>query len=445
MTESFMSVRVTKPENFFQRHDNSIQAGKKGLEVTDACMRSLLCSFCKGLSMNRCEWFEEPFAPDETTGDSPRFIWNESRLSEVEWIPSVWLWPSYLVVGKLHCLYGLGGVGKTLIVMQWIASLTTGQAWPDGAPGGQPETAVFLTAEDGVADTILPRLKAAGGDLEKTFVFDNVYEIEGKKHFFNLSDPDSLEYLEIKLREHEDVRVLVIDPITAFLGGADSHKIGDVRSALFPLSSLAERLGIAVIFIHHFNKASGQNAQHRASGSTAFVDAVRIAIMACDNPDDPGTRRVLKVVKSNLAVKPPGIGYVIHSAPEFDTARIEWEREPITKSDAELMSSSFGSSGKPSAAEALIMQSLSLCERPAKEVIADGRAAGLTEKEIRTARENLKVVLRKDGFGKNSRWYWRLPDGNGTPGDSANAIDAIDAHSHERASMGANANEEGCA
>ncbi len=223
----------------------------------------------------------------------------------------------------------------------------------------------------------------------------------------------------------------MIDPVTAFLGRADTHKIGDVRAALFPLTRLAEELGIAIVYIHHFNKAQGQSAMHRASGSTAFIDAVRVAIMACDNPDAPNKRWVMKVVKSNIGRKPPGIGYAIHSAPEFDAARIEWEDEPVEKSEAELLApAELSAPAQATGVELFIRDMLCGGMRPASEVTEEAKSAGFTDKEIRTARERLEVVVRREGFGKNGRWLWMLPD------DRPRPIDAIDAQPFDGASMG---------
>lgn len=338
--------------------------------------------------------------------------WPVSCLSDVQETKVEWLWSRHLAVGKLHCLFGAGGLGKTMIAVELAATVTTGRAWPDKSAGCPAGAVAYITAEDGVGDTIRPRLEAAGGDASKIFVLDSMSLANGVATHFSLSNPECMRRCEATLSALPDLRLFFVDPVTAFLGKADSHKIGDVRSALLPLAEMAERLSIAVVFIHHVNKSQGQRTVHRASGSTAFIDAVRIAAMVDGDPSDPKGEYVFKVVKSNIEEKPDGIAYRILAVPEHNTARVEWEapeEERGVKEDATPTSTAARPRSEKQSVT-FLRNALANGERPVTEVYEEGKAAGFSKKEIRTARKNLGVESRKDGFGKDGKYFLSLPD-----------------------------------
>ena len=338
--------------------------------------------------------------------------WPIMCLSDVQRTAVNWLWCRYLAKSKLHCFFGGGGLGKTMIAIELAAVVTTGRIWPDGSLGCPAGAVVYITAEDDVGDTIRPRFEAAGGDSSKFFVLDSEALTNGTAMHFNLSDPDCMYRCEVALRAIPDLQLFIIDPVTAFLGRADSHKIGDVRSALLPLTEMAERLSIAVMFIHHINKSQAQRAVHRASGSTAFIDAVRIAFMVDGDPSDPEEGYVFQVVKSNIEEKPTGIAYRIHAVPEHHTARVEWkareeEGEPV---EGIVPAPPIARPTREKQSVVFIRNALSYGERPATEEIEEGEAAGFSKKEIRTAREYLGINPKKVGFGKDGRYFWGLHD-----------------------------------
>src|SRR5262249_14350791 len=138
---------------------------------------------------------------------------------------------------------------------------------------------VILSAEDGAADTIKPRLLAAGADTDRVTIVKAVIDRGGRRGLSLQSDLDALEQMIV--HELRDVRLVIIDPISSYLGrGLDSHRNSDVRGVLEPLSEMAERLNVAVVSVTHFNKPYAGNtprALHRFIGSVAFGAAPRIA------------------------------------------------------------------------------------------------------------------------------------------------------------------------
>lgn len=238
--------------------------------------------------------------------------------SSIQPRPVEWLWPGKFPLGKLSILAGNGGNGKTFIALDLTARTSAGQCAPDGQPlrsGG----VLFATGEDGLADTIVPRLIAHGADLRK------VDFIEGIRVGTDLHLLDLLRHVEILregLKSHPDTVLLVVDPISSFMGDIDTHKASDVRRVLSAVAKLAEDFGVAFIGIHHLRKQQGP-AIHSITGSQAFSDAVRTVWMVVPDREHPG-RRLMLPAKNNL-VKTYGSGL----AYTIDEGRVVWEPTPV--------------------------------------------------------------------------------------------------------------------
>lgn len=234
-----------------------------------------------------------------------------------------WAWPGYIANNKVHCMFGAGGVGNTMVAIELSARITTGRKWPDGSPNPFTKAVAFLSAEDSVGDTIVPRFKAMAGDLSKFFILDNEVGAGAEHRKFNLLDPDCISALETALAMIPDIGVLFIDPITQFLGRVDLNNATDIRHALYPLHRIAGQLNIAVVFINHANKTGGKTPAGRCTGSSAFIDSPRIVIMLDD--EDEGGERTLRVVKSNLAAISSNVKFAILPVTDQGTARLEWK------------------------------------------------------------------------------------------------------------------------
>src|SRR5579862_3079664 len=204
------------------------------------------------------------------------------RLSDIEAQPVSWLWPRRIARGKTTIIAGNPGLGKSQITASIAAIVTTGGRWPVDRSHCEPGDVLFLTAEDDPADTLRPRLEAAGADLTRVHVIDGVIrgytgDGSGKSRAFSLEN--DLQALGAKLNELGNVAVVMIDPISAYLGNVDSHKNADVRSLMAPLGELASRHSVAIIGVSHLSKAVGAQALMRVSGSLAFVAAARAAYL----------------------------------------------------------------------------------------------------------------------------------------------------------------------
>jgi predicted ATP-dependent serine protease len=210
----------------------------------------------------------------------------------------------------LNLLVGDPGLGKSTIGLDIAARISQGAAWPDtgSAPLGD---IVVLTAEDGLADTVRPRLDLHGADARRVHVLRAVRDATGIERSVSLAtDLGPLEQAIIKTQ----AVLVVIDPISAYLGAANSYRDSEVRSILAPLHALAERTGAAILGVMHLTKDQQRQALYRGQGSIAFVGAARLVLAVGADPDDESReRRFVMPVKSNVCAPAATLAYRIVS------------------------------------------------------------------------------------------------------------------------------------
>jgi putative DNA primase/helicase len=322
-----------------------------------------------------------------------------------------WLWRNWLAIGKVHVLAGDGGIGKSTILCDLTARTTQGKIWPDGAEGSGVGGVLILAAEDDVEDTLAPRLLAAGADMTKVFTIRSVVTGTARRSFSLQAD---LERLEAEIIKRHDIRFVIIDPISSYLGKVDSHKNAEVRSVLEPLGEMAARMRVAVVCNNHFSKGGG-NANSRIIGSVAFVNQARAAFIVTPDAED-GTRMLLMPSKNNLAPLKHGLAYRIEGylipgdEGEILTSRIGWESAPVTITADQALAAHFeDDQAKTAKDEATDFLSDTLRAGPmsVKDVNTKARDAGHSPKSIRSAREALGIKPEKSGF--DGGWQWSLP------------------------------------
>lgn len=327
-------------------------------------------------------------------------------VSDVEREHIEWVWPGRLAQGKLTILDGDPGLGKSTLLYDVAARITTGRAMPDGAPTEQGG-ALILSTEDGIGDTIRPRLEVAGADLARCMVVQTIPEEDGPGRVPVL--PDDLPLLEHAARR-VDARLLVIDPLMAHLGSeTNSYRDQDVRRALAPVSEFAERCGLAVVVVRHLNKTGGGSPIYRGGGSIGIIGAARVGLLVGRDPEDED-RLVLASTKNNLAHRSASLAFRVVSAPDDpDTSTIEWEGScPLGASD--LLSAPSRGERTTAIDEAAEWLKSTLADGPrlASEMYAAAEAAGIKKRVLQKARHRVAETERVGGISGSGHWVWSL-------------------------------------
>lgn len=320
------------------------------------------------------------------------------RLEDVQPEPVTWLWPGRLAVGKLALLVGDPGLGKSWITLDLAARVSAGRVMPDGAPAVSPGDVILLSAEDGLADTIRPRLDALGADVARIHHLAAL-RLGERERAVQLADTAAIEYA-IRARA---ARLVIIDPIAAYLGATDSHRDAEVRGLLAPLAALAERTNAALLGVMHLAKSSQRPAIYRAAGSIAFAAAARIVLAVAADPDRDD-RRLVVPVKSNLAASSPALAYTLREG------RLVWDTAPVADVDVDaLLSGPAPDRQDRHDAEAWLRDLLADGPLRSREIQRAARETGLAWRTIERAKHRLDVEATRIGYGTTGQWYWRLP------------------------------------
>lgn len=338
------------------------------------------------------------------------------RIVEIAAKPIEWLWPARIARGKLTIIAGNPGLGKSQITASIAGVITSSRCWPVSGERCKPGAVLFLSAEDDPADTLRPRLEAAGANLERVHFVEGVLQgysgagIPGDRIFSLQND---LRALAAKLEELRDVAAVFIDPITAYLGDTDSHKNAEVRAVLAPLSDVASRQNTAIIAVSHLTKAAGAQPLMRVIGSLGFVAAARAAFLVTPDPDDK-ERRLFLPMKNNLGPDTTGLAFRIEGmcvpspAGDLATSRIVWESEPVTVTADDVMESEApGDKSAVGEAKDWLMENLTAGPVEAGQIFKRAANVGIAKKTLDRASKSLGVTKSKTGM--TGPWSWSLP------------------------------------
>lgn len=321
-----------------------------------------------------------------------------------------WLWPGRLPVGKLVTLDGDPALGKSTLMLDLGARISRGGEMPDGAPVREPGGVILMSAEDGIADTIRPRLDAAGADCRRVHVFDSVTvtDDEGRLQSRPPSIPADIDRLEGLIRRVGAVLV-VVDVLNAFLASnVDSYRDQDVRRVLHRLAIVAERTGATIVVLRHMSKSGGARAIYRGGGSIGIIGAARAGlIVACDPEDE--TRRVLAVAKSNLAAVPPALAYSLVGDDEHGCARILWGGEVSLSAD-QLVAPPMAGDDDGDDAASVLAEILSAGPVWVNAALARMADAGFSKDQTKRAKAKVRARSVKRGRpgDAESGWQWEL-------------------------------------
>jgi hypothetical protein len=297
-----------------------------------------------------------------------------------------WLWLLRVPLAMLTILTGFPGVGKSTILYD-LAARTSREG----------KNVLVITAEDHLAAVVRPRLEAAEADLDRIHLMVDPITL-----------PHDVELLG-KLVGDLDAALVILDPLVAFIGDSvNSHRDHHVRRVLAPLADIAESTGAAVVTVVHTNKSTDSEPLMRISGSIGFTGAARSVLLAADDPNDED-RRILAVVKSNLAEFPPPLAYRLGGVVldnEIITSKVEWLGEAPEVDVRELLGRREPEERTQVDEAVDFLRQVGVLDRaqPAKELERDAESIGIHEKALQRARRRLNVPVWKDGFP--GTWMW---------------------------------------
>ena len=311
------------------------------------------------------------------------------KMSEVELQEINWLWYPYIARGKITMIQGDPGEGKTTLALRLAAACSTGQALP-GMTITEPVNVIYQTAEDGLGDTIKPRLMEAGADEDRVL---NIVE-----------DTFSLTLLDERIEAaivQTGAKLMILDPVQGYVGEkVDMNRANEIRSVMKNVAAVAERTGCAIVLVGHLNKATGTNSAYRGLGSIDFRAAARSVLLVGRMKKEPNVR-VIVHDKSSLALEGKSIAFSLGDENGF-----RW-LDGYNDITADELLCGFNAETKTAAAEQLILDMLSdgepvLC----KTIQAAAKAKGISKRTLDDAKKNIGSI-HTDKPGKH--WTWQIP------------------------------------
>ena len=316
-----------------------------------------------------------------------------------------WLWPGWLALGKLTLFEGDPGLGKSCLTLDLCARLSTGRKFPDSSKSAGPCKAIVLTAEDDVTDIVKPRLRAMNADLNQVFFLEGVADEHGEDAIRFPRHAQALHELLLKT----GAKLVVIDPLVAYLEGVASHNDQSVRRVLALFRALAERHQCAFVLIRHLNKKEGQRSLYRGGGSIGFLAAVRCVWLAAADPKDSKVS-VLAQVKNNLRALQTSLRYQIRGT-EAEVAKLAWLGScPL---EATQLMGKTKTRGRPRTeserAEENLRYYLEEGPRTRSDILDFIKDQKISEKTLKRAKKSLGVRSVWVGTGPTKAIFWLLP------------------------------------
>jgi hypothetical protein len=361
--------------------------------------------------------------------------------NEIEPESVVWLWKDRVPVGKITLFGGNPDNGKSLVANSIAAYVTTGQSFPDcPSDSTSPSDVILILGEDDLADTAVPRLIAAGADMSRIHFLEGV-KLPGQTATEELRLDMYMGVLEKKIKRHPSTRLVIIDPISNYLGKVSMVAEQDARSILTPLSRLAEKMQVAVVIVMHLNKKSELEAINRIGGAMAFIGVARCSWMFVrDAASEDGEAKdsfTMAKIKNNLTpAKSGGLAYHIDTKPipvkgqpyPVPFPLIVWDGVVQTTADQAIEGNRRrgrpvveGGDSKLETAVQFLHEVLRDGPLPAKEISEQAKQQrDITYHTLRRAQEKLGIAPYKDG----KVWKWKLSEVHAT-GETVGTADLV--------------------
>lgn len=310
------------------------------------------------------------------------------RMSDVELQSVDWLWYPFIPFGKITMIQGDPGEGKTTLALRLTAACSTGNSLP-GMESREPFAVLYQTAEDGLGDTIKPRLTDAGADENMIFCIDE------SKQYLSLIDKRIEEAIV-----QTGAKLMILDPVQGYLGDkVDMNRANEIRSVLKNVAAVAAKTGCAIVLVGHLNKAQGSNSSYRGLGSIDFRAAARSVLLVGRLKKEPHIR-VIVHDKSSLAPEGKSLAFSLGTDAGFS-----WLDGYKDISSEELLCG-LSPETKTAAAEELIRNMLSCREQVAAEdIFKAAQQQGISRRTVNEAKKNIcGIVTKRVGKG----WIWQM-------------------------------------
>lgn len=314
---------------------------------------------------------------------------NIINMADVEAVAVKWLWKPYIPLGKITIIQGDPGEGKTTLALSIAAALTQGEMLPNESESKAPMNVIYQTAEDGLADTIKPRLEAVNADCTRVLVIDE------SKEELSMTD----ERIE-KAIQQTGTKLIILDPIQAYIGAnVDMHRANEIRPVMSKLGRIAEEYGCAVVLIGHMNKAAGQKSSYRGLGSIDITAVARSVLIVGKMRDSP-SKRIMTQAKSSLAPVGKSLLFEIN-----ENSALEWKGE-VDITAEQFLENGGAELSKLEIATEFLLETLKNGKVSQKEIAAAASDYDFSARTLNEAKKNLKVLSIK----ADNKWYWKLSD-----------------------------------
>src|SRR5262249_46868953 len=301
-------------------------------------------------------------------------------------------------IGKLTLIEGDPGVGKSWLLCAFATATSLGYGLP-GMPKTDPAMTLMFTAEDGLGDTMRPRLEDMGAELRRIPLSDEPITF----------DTHGLLRIEAEVIQRKP-RLVTIDPIVAYIGaGVDMNRGNQTRPVFQALAAIAARQRCVILGVRHLSKSGKDKAIYRGIGTIDQTAAVRSVLLAGEDPDDKN-KRAIAHIKNNIGPKADPLGF------EIRDGRFYWlESTTLTASRMLAPASSDSEKGALADAEDFLRDYLADGPKNSNEVIAEAEGGGISKQKLFRARQNMGIKAKRSGFGRGGQWKWSLPDQNEQP------------------------------
>lgn len=403
---------------FIEEHNRELKLGNANLAPDEAARFALMIATIPPMDPEKGYLLQESQSGYiQLSERRDRLVF--SRASDVEPKPVEWLWQGRIPIGKVTLIAGEPGVNKSFLTTYLTARVSRGDPFHDEKTRHPPGTVVMLNAEDDPEDTIRPRLDSHNADASRVILVQSIvaHDKRGEPKERMVSLSIDLARIDRLIACNPDCRLLVIDPLNAYLGGVkDSYRDSDIRQVLGPLNALAMKRGIAVVVISHFSKGganSSKNPLDRVLGSIGVVGAARSVWAIIRDPTDAERRLWTSIKQNNAPDRGVTLAYRLvtdsaigpHIA--FEDTAVDLEAEDVFEKLPTSRSSAIDAAGE------WLTEVLADGPMWATSLRSQGDEAGHAWRTLQRAKERAGIKSCRAGDVSNQRWYWHLPRDEG--------------------------------